>query len=528
MHRSVAEVLAAAGAPPGELAHHWAAAYKLEKALPALIAAAGAAEKVSAFDDARQHLELALELWDDVADAETCAGISQVDLLRRLAEMRNLLGDSAGAAMLAEIALAGVDEEVDPELAGAILERLSRYRWVDGEGAASLDAGTAAVDIIPPEPPTRERAKALAALASLMMLTARFASSLDYADLAIDAARRADVPAVEGHAFTTRGTVIGLVDDVDAGLVSIRRGRALSEQEGAIDDLLRSYANASSVLHQGGRYQEAIVEAQSAAALAGKFGLGSWVMAMRGNAAEALFDLGRWDEAAELVSAEVVGGESAVSVLMEARVGARLAIGRGEYEEAARQLERSGELEERVVDPQFIGPHHHIAALLARSLGRPGEAAALVRSGLEKLGASEDLFHFDALHEVGIAAAADMADTGELDDELMADAEGWWVTMAAQPPGHGEAPARRATAFAQLGRVTGDDDPDRWREAVAAWDELSRPHEAAYARWRLAIVLEATGPGNEEADEALGRAAEAARRLGAAPLLAHIEATRSR
>ena len=50
---------------PAELAYHWVAARDRTRALPALVAAGAAAERVYAFAEARRHYEQALELWDD-------------------------------------------------------------------------------------------------------------------------------------------------------------------------------------------------------------------------------------------------------------------------------------------------------------------------------------------------------------------------------------------------------------------------------------------------------------------------------
>jgi len=253
-------------------------------------------------------------------------------------------------------------------------------------------------------------------------------------------------------------------------------------------------------------------------------GMASWVMAMRGNAAEAWFDLGCWDEAAGLFAGDSTGGESPVSVLMEVSVRVRLGIGRGEFDEAARQLQRSTELIERVVDPQFIGPHYRYSALQARWLDRPEEALTWVRTGLERLVGSEDRFYIDPLDEAGIAAVGDLVERGDAGEGLIVEAEGWWENLAAQQPGGGETHARRATAFAELGRATSVDHPDRWRAAAAAWEELGRPYEVAYARWRFAIAARSSGEAGDEAAEALGLAASTARTLGATPLLEKIEA----
>ncbi len=86
-HRRVGDVLTAADAPPGELAHHWTAGHDLTRALQTSLAAAAAAEEVFAFDDARRHLDLALEIWDEVKNAEKVTSTDRVDVLRRAAEM---------------------------------------------------------------------------------------------------------------------------------------------------------------------------------------------------------------------------------------------------------------------------------------------------------------------------------------------------------------------------------------------------------------------------------------------------------
>ena len=44
--------------------------------------------------------------------------------------------------------------------------------------------------------------------------------------------------------------------------------------------------------------------------------------------------------------------------------------------------------------------------------------------------------------------------------------------------------AHLVTAHAELARATGQDRADPWSEAAALWDELGRPHDAAYCRWR--------------------------------------------
>ncbi|MBD3944311.1 AAA family ATPase [Nocardioides ganghwensis] len=58
--------------------------------------------------------------------------------------------------------------------------------------------------------------------------------------------------------------------------------------------------------------------------------------------------------------------------------------------------------------------------------------------------------------------------------------------------------ADRAAAHqwsAELGRLRDEDRVDAWLEAIGTWDDLARPHDAAYCRWRAAQVALRTGQG---------------------------------
>src|SRR4029453_14445933 len=68
-----------------ELAVHWDAAGEPARALPARVQAGLAAEEVHGFPEAHDHYERALELWDQVAEPGSLAGLDRVELLTRAA-----------------------------------------------------------------------------------------------------------------------------------------------------------------------------------------------------------------------------------------------------------------------------------------------------------------------------------------------------------------------------------------------------------------------------------------------------------
>ena len=68
-----------------ELAYHWYAAHDLPRALETSVAAGRAAEARYAFPEASVEYERAIELWDQVPDAEARAGVDRIALLASLA-----------------------------------------------------------------------------------------------------------------------------------------------------------------------------------------------------------------------------------------------------------------------------------------------------------------------------------------------------------------------------------------------------------------------------------------------------------
>jgi DNA-binding CsgD family transcriptional regulator len=76
---------------------------------------------------------------------------------------------------------------------------------------------------------------------------------------------------------------------------------------------------------------------------------------------------------------------------------------------------------------------------------------------------------------------------------------------------------------AEQSRLEGRSNPERWEAAAVAWERLAYPFEAAYARFRQAEALLASGPHHKQAEAVLRPAHQTAVALGAAPLRREIE-----
>ena len=172
LHLALAEALAAdpglaaepAGNAAAELAFHWRACHRLEEALTASVEAGLQAESSYAFAEANRHFENALELWDRVDDAERRAGhgsprgpCSAPRRTRASTARHSVRWRSRDRRSTRRIA-----DEIRPAR-GLARERLGEFLWLAGDSDGALEALREAVDLLPAEPPSVERARVLAA-----------------------------------------------------------------------------------------------------------------------------------------------------------------------------------------------------------------------------------------------------------------------------------------------------------------------------------------------------------------------------
>ncbi|HET6940302.1 MAG TPA: hypothetical protein VFI19_16920, partial [Nocardioides sp.] len=172
---------------------------------------------------------------------------------------------------------------------------------------------------------------------------------------------------------------------------------------------------------------------------------------------------------------------------------AELDLQRGRFDAVHTRVERAQEIQSFSLDVR--GRWCGVQAELALWEGRHKRSLDLALSLLDLL-VDTDLVVWAATYFVLAArAAAGVAETGPADleerrhltmrlEELRARAD---RDPLAHDPGHA------ATWAAELSRLQGQDAVEPWLRAAAEWDTLSRPHDAAYCRWRAAQVAVAQG-----------------------------------
>jgi DNA-binding CsgD family transcriptional regulator/tetratricopeptide (TPR) repeat protein len=519
----------------GQLAHHWYAAHDQGRALLASVRAGQAAEDGFALAEAVRHYELALELWERAPDAAAKSPLDRTTLLERAAQAADLAGDTGRAVALTEQALAEADPASEPLRAGALLERLAHYRWTDGDSAAAMATVQRALATIPAEPPSPERARALAVNGQMLLLLSRLRAARARCEEAVAAARQAGAGAVEGHARNSLGTALGKLGHLEAGIAHLERARQLAEEAGDPEDRYRAHHNLASVLIRGGRYAEVVAVELEHLELARRLGATrSYGVVAMADAAEALLWLGRFQEAERLL-------DQARDLDLPARSSRALLPTRGLYHlwrgdlEAARAeltwlLDRSGVS----LDPQYAAPALSRLAAAATWERRPEEARATVVRGLELLAEVDDPDLLAELCLAGVAAEAAIAERAAARRAEPAREEAAGIASELLERAHAAATAdgvelvgavrsKLLTAEAEWSRAAGRPDPDRWARAVDAWDRLGCPWPAGYARWRQAEALLDQGGSRDQAAPLLESSWAAAAGLGAGPLRAGIE-----
>jgi class 3 adenylate cyclase len=157
LHERAAAALAAAGAPPAEVARHLLDAGAPERAVPACLAAADEAERALALDEAAELLERVLPYLDELGHARTTC---------RVAELRWLVGKPAAAVQLLPDAIARLAAEAPAEVPAARLV-LGRAYWETDAHDRALREYELALEALDPLGPSADLAMAYVRVAGM-------------------------------------------------------------------------------------------------------------------------------------------------------------------------------------------------------------------------------------------------------------------------------------------------------------------------------------------------------------------------
>jgi DNA-binding CsgD family transcriptional regulator/tetratricopeptide (TPR) repeat protein len=527
LHARLAKELGRSGAAsPAELAPHWEAAGRSTEALAASVEAARQAEAVFGLAEAHAHLERALALWPEVPHAAELAGLDLAELCTRAAELAAEVGAAPRAVELGRRAIELVGAG-DPHRAALLHVRLGEYLYATGSTNALLAAFERAVELVPAEPASPERAYALASLAGGLMVAWRHAESLAIGEQALALARDVGAGKAEVRALTVIGGDLAYLGGGEEGLAHFREALFLAEEIGDRIGLERAYVNCTDALTMLGRLRESARLARSGLDAMRRYGIESALLIS--NRVEALTAIGEWDEAERLSAAALRTITSSFPYWLLI-IRAAVETGRGEFDAARAHLEAGGAT---LREDGALGLYDAHRAELALWERRWTDADAAVQAGLARARRREAAQIRVQLCAKGLRAQADLAalararrDADALRDrqrragELLAAARRAAATASAITP---DVAGWLALAEAEAERARGDASPGSWSDAATSWDLLERPPLAAYCRWRQSEALVAAGATRAAATVPLREAHAVAARIGAVPLLHELE-----
>jgi DNA-binding NarL/FixJ family response regulator len=393
LHRAFAEALeerasACEGCQESALAYHWHQAHDPRRALLAAITAMDRSRRSFAFSTAARYGELALELWDQVPDAEDATGIDHVALLARLGSILRNAGDGERALMVVNIALDEVDRKaVDP----AVLVRLLRDRamyltslgkpqQIETLQQALAEYRARGVD----EP--RLHAALLALLGARYMIIGRFDDAIRLTDEAFRVAEAAGEDAYVSVAANLRGNSRLHVGDLESGFADFRTSWAHAV---TVDAQMRYRVNYSDALYNLGRYRAAAELAEAGVDDARRFGIertsGS---ILTQNRAEPLLELGQIGRVEKLLAKDLTFRTHRVFRAYTTATRVRALTWRGRLDEAEAIMEewRPRMLQIAEAERQVRYSLWRTEIILKLGHGDPRGAAAVLTQMLEDPG----------------------------------------------------------------------------------------------------------------------------------------------
>ncbi|HEY2443020.1 MAG TPA: AAA family ATPase [Streptosporangiaceae bacterium] len=536
LHATLAGLLAderRLDAVPGsaaELAHHCLASHDITGAFSASVRAGIEAERLAAPAEAHRHYDQALALWDRVEDPEKLSGMNRAKLALKSATNAAASGDLARAVHQLRRVSAVLTDDYGPELVCRIRERLGFYYLQLDAVDEAAEAARAAIEAMPAEPPTWERARAMATYANVLLATDD-ERAREQAQCARTVAQAAGAPWVEADALVTLGQVSERSGDEEEMFEQFAAAHRQAGQAQVLGVELRAAFHLARARLERGDLTAAATIAHEGFSRAEKAGLarGPYGTDLQYQHYLAHYGDGDWDHAQELAD----GFGVRVTTSAEAELSA-MAL----FIDVARGHDAVIAERRRWLEP--IWPAAEFAEYTARGLlaehalwhGDAETALAEIGAAIQaEADADEDYGPpVIRLAAIGLCARAGRAvvargagDQTALQAEI--DAARELIEAARTGAEHRRRPnailgvegrAWLARAEAEWHRVTGENSPEVWESVLAAFDH-GYVYEAARARWRLAEALAEAGR-RDEAQLEWDKAAAVADRLGALPL----------
>ena len=531
--------LAEVAGSAAELAHHSLASHDIPGAFSASILAGQEAERLAAPAEAHRHYEQALALWDRISEPEKLAGADRGTLALQSALSAADGGQVSRAVHMLRRLRGYLADDADRPLYSRVTERLAYLLIDDDRVDEALTVASDAVDALPAQPPTVERARALATHARALLTLEDLEPATTRAEQAREAAA---LLTGEGDGPAGRGTAVDADALVTLGLISERAGRVeeavtlftrahqQARSAGILGVELRAAFQLARIQLEWGDLASSSATAHQGTERARQAGLelAPYGIDLRYLHYLAHFCDGAWDHAQHIADSFPVRVTNAAEANLSA-MALFIDVARG----SDVVDDRRAWLEPFLPREPFA--EYLVRGLLAEQALWQGETACALAEARAAIAVSTawDTVHSPAVIRVaaiGISALADQAIRARAGGDAGRAAQALETARSlAQVARDGAANSRRplealgvdgrgwlARVEAELLRTAGRNDPAAWQAVVDTYG-ANFVYETARARWRLAEALVEAGD-RPAAQAEWQLAVQAADGLGAAPL----------
>ncbi|MFC7360682.1 ATP-binding protein [Nocardioides astragali] len=517
VHARLAEALATEpDIEPGEIAGHWQAAGRPDLEATYRVAAARRAGDRFAYRDELDAWLRVLELWDR---GSVPADMELWDVLVPALDTAFEIGETEVSGALARRAEA---LDLPDRQRAAMLHRVGRVLCEQGStehGLVLLDEALTLHDALPP---SAELMALLANRGTAFVLTGRYAEAQTNLHRVLDALEEFDDPRwrrriLGGEAWLTMHT-----GDFEAALTLARRALTTELPEpDPLGDLALAATTTDILLHAAApgadveeTARDALRQGEARNLVHTEVG-----MVLRINVCEAHLRSGDVGAAHEVLRPVTRSGPTVDTAIGHLMLGA-VELRQG-HVRAALERSRAADALVRNHNQNWAEgiPWHADVELWA---GKVDAALALLQEALDVTLSTQAArmaaplvcvharAHADRLEIANATATATATERHRVTDQLRDMAAGALVDPFGEEAFDVAVPAWSRSWRAELSRIRGDGTVEAWVSAASEWDRLTRPHDAAYCRWRGAQVALREGRGTV-AGRLLGRAATDAR-----------------
>jgi len=470
------------------------------------------AASLAANEEAQHYFERAAELTDDP--------LTEAALRERAGATAWVAGQVDQARSHLERALELYEDQGMTHPAARISARLGEVEWRSGHLEQALERMERAFAVLAGDEPDNDLATLAAELGRLHFFKGEIGLATERIDTAIEIAESLWLPEVLSHALNTHGVIASFNGRSEQSVALLKHALELALEHDLTRAALRAYNNLGDQLDRRDRYEEAIELHRRGLALARKAGDRIMEWRLLGELGYCLLRTGQWAESVAL--AEEVPEDQLAYALSVANTLVEISASRGDPEAARRVLSRISDLKDSA-DVQDRSSYAALCSLVLRAEGRFEEALA----------ASEEALASLEVFGSGVSADSKIALCEGLESALVLGrlevAEELLGRIDAIPPGK-RPPSMRAHAArfrARLAAERGEDEgvEQGFKTAGAVFREHGLTFPLAVTQLEHGEWL--TGRGRaDDADALLAEAREIFERLEAIPWLERVDATR--